>query len=73
MTMNVIKPGTQVDLAEDVQGTVTDVMVSGESDIQYKVSWWNGRSRCHEWFQAFELDNAGCERASIGFHNGVSE
>lgn len=59
--------GARVTLGDDVPAVITAVLIHKER-IQYKCSWWNGRSRNEEWFDPFEVkykDDA--KRMAIGF------
>jgi len=53
--------------AEGVTGKVTGVMVEGDSEVSYRVAWWNGRARSNEWVVADELQAASQGRSTIGF------
>lgn len=48
-------------------GTVTGIMIDVEG-LQYRVAWWDGRSRKCEWLMEYEVETDGAAPvAVIGF------
>jgi hypothetical protein len=52
--IEVIPPSSAVKIGKEIDGTVIQVCLHGES-IQYQCSWWDGRSRRLEWLEEFEV------------------
>lgn len=70
--LQIIQPGEEVRLATGsnvIEGVVTQVLVEGSPPlVTYKVSWWDGRARVHEWLQDFEVVMYGeTKMHTIGF------
>ncbi len=49
-----IAPGASVDLGNELIGKVLEVCVK-EASEQYRVVWWNGKTRVVEWLEPTEL------------------
>jgi hypothetical protein len=66
-TLDIIAPGTEVKLADDVFGKVLAVTIGVES-VAYEVGWWSGRSfsRDHFTFDQLTVEESGHTR-TIGF------
>lgn len=60
--VTVIAPGSIVKLAtgtqEPIEGVVVDVLLSDKFYVQYKVQWWDGRTRRLEYFEEFAVTPA---------------
>lgn len=66
--MEIFEPGTKVVVAENLTGTIVQVLIEAPRRVQYKVSWWNGRSRSCEWLESFEFEaHNGSTKVPIGF------
>lgn len=73
MTLEVIKPGTQVLILcpsdTSIRGTVSGVSIYNNNRIIYLVCWWNGRERKECWVEANEVVKCANEKSNlkIGF------
>lgn len=66
-TRTVLAPGTTVDLGNGLEGRVLDVCLKTQGE-QYRVAWWNGKTRVVEWLEAEELSPVqSTKTALIGF------
>lgn len=66
-SIEVLKIGTRVKLAEDVIATITSISISGNDHVTYQCGWWNGRSYDSKWFHSSEFEMTNEERLKIGF------
>lgn len=67
------RPGDSVQLYGDVSARILAVLIEGEPDspcVQYKVRWWNGRSREEGWVASHEIvPNSASKNLRIGFRH----
>ncbi len=73
--LSVFAPGTACVLGDGIPGIITGIMVDA-AGIQYRVAWWEKRTRKHEWVYDYEINGKAdtSERISIGFcDNGEPE
>lgn len=70
-TIRVFAPGTEVAIApggDHIRGKIVEVAINDGGTIQYRVAWWNGRTRNCDWLSASEVSwTDGAERVRIGF------
>lgn len=66
-TIELNKIGTKVKLADDIDGTVISISITGDNNITYKCGWWNGRSYSTEYFSTTEITPITEEKIKIGF------
>lgn len=53
--MEVIKPGTRVTIADNIEAVVDAVQIETSDRVSYAVVWWDGRNRRREWLAAPEV------------------
>ena len=58
--------GTKVTNGGDIPGTITGVAFY-EDDTQYRVAWWNGKTRTLEWLTSHEVKPTDESPRKIGF------
>jgi hypothetical protein len=66
--LQVIAPGSPVILADEINATVTAVMIREGGRVSYQVVWWESRSRREEWINGLEVKP--CDQArslKLGF------
>ena len=58
--------------SDSIRGTITGIEITDGPSVRYHVSWWDGRTRHHEWLAEFEVfqDESPPERVVIGFLRG---
>ena len=69
--IEVFAPGSIVEIhpgGDAIRGQVVAVSVEHGGTVQYRVAWWNGRTRNCDWLHATEVSwIEGAERTRIGF------
>lgn len=61
--------GSAVMLTGDVLATITAINITGQrpAKVSYQCVWWDGRNRCSEWVEAFEVADRDAAPIAIGF------
>lgn len=71
-SITVFKPETSVEIAGGIDAIVLSVCINPNGNVEYKVVWFDGRTRRSEWMQACEVSEALCsEEVTIGFAGGA--
>lgn len=52
---------------EGITGKITGVMIELDSEVSYRVAWWDSRTRKNEWVRADEVKASTNQRIKIGF------
>ena len=68
--LEVFDIGTPVQIGpvnEKIQGVVTEINIFNGGRVLYRVSWWSGRERRHEYLEAYEVVSDKAPKARIGF------
>lgn len=65
-TIEVIAPGSTVLVGGDIEAVVLALSL-GRDGLQYKVAWWDGRTRTEQWVDQLEV----CSRESAAGRNGT--
>lgn len=68
--MKVYDIGTVVTIGpkdDGTKGIVAAILISNGTRVQYKIAWWDGRTRHEEWLEAFEIVGKASDRCTIGF------
>lgn len=50
----------------DIEGVVVGIQIA-ETGVQYRVAWWNGRTREEDWLYPFEIKDREPLSLKIGF------
>lgn len=53
--IEVLQPGTEVVIGNDIPGMVSGVMIEFGSQVSYRVVYWDGRVRKSEWLGPGEV------------------
>lgn len=72
--IEVIKPGTEV-VVNDIPARVAEVKIGTAMQVEYLLSWWDGRQFYTAWFDEDEfkpLPFQGETRIGIGFRQSTS-
>lgn len=64
--MEVIKPGSKVLIAGNVDATILTVSIRHDS-VSYEVVWWSGLTRTTAWLEPFEITIGELTPLLIGF------
>ena len=64
--MKVYRPGTTINLKDDLEGTIIAVNIA-RHQVQYQVVWWDGRARKAEWLSDFEVVAKEQDLVTVGF------
>lgn len=65
--IEVIAVGEAVSIGDHIDGVVTGVMIEANATVQYRVAWFDGRSRKSEWLHECEVGHSGSEKTKVGF------
>lgn len=63
--VEIYKVGSKVKLTPEVEGTINGVTIRS-TGVLYECVWFNGRTRCSDWFYEHEL-TSDQEKIKIGF------
>lgn len=69
----VVAVGTKVEMGtreDPIQGVITALMIEQNLSVSYRVVWWEGRTRRHEWIvdqEAWLATDDPPQRMAIGF------
>ena len=65
--MKVLKIGTKIKVGEDIPATIIGIAIYTYS-IEYKIVFWDSRTRKTEWIEESEITNMAVEdKQNIGF------
>lgn len=67
MIPDVLSPGSNVLIGDDIQAHIVGVWLRAEGYVAYECAWWDGRSRCTEWLPATEVRKRPLSNPSVGF------
>ena len=66
--LEVFSIGTEVQLAEDVFGTIIGINIYGSNYTTYEIGWWNGRSYDSKHFSQQQITPVlSTKKTQIGF------
>lgn len=65
--MEVLKPGTDVDVMNGIRGKIKAIMIGWNNHVQYLVVWLNGNAVTECWVDEWMIKKLDKDSMKIGF------